>query len=265
MPSYVVTGSARGIGLAFVKQLSADDANTVFAIVRNKSTATHLAELARTNVVIIEADVTDARALDVAAAEVAKHTGGKLDFLINNAGGGSELAGTLTQFPSPEVLEEDLLSSFKLNAISVVHSTNAFLPLLKKGSAKKVITISSGAGDTELTLTAGLTTQPAYSIAKAAANMIVAKFAAELKSEGFTFLAISPGVVDVSATRVTPISEEKTAELVKLRGSIRKTSPDSKGPLSPEESVRMQLEVIHRWRVEDTGAFVSQKGNKEWM
>lgn len=52
---------------------------------------------------------------------------------------------------------------------------------------------------------------------------------------------------------------------MKLRGSIRKTSPDSKGPLSPEESVRMQLEVIHRWRVEDTGAFVSQKGNKEWM
>lgn len=95
-------------------------------------------------------------------------------------------------------------SQFKLNAISVVHSTNAFLPLLKKGSAKKVITISSGAGDTELTLTAGLTTQPAYSVAKAAANMVVAKFAAELKSEGFVFLALSPGVVDVSATRVTP-------------------------------------------------------------
>ncbi|KAJ7185018.1 hypothetical protein C8R46DRAFT_1300796 [Mycena filopes] len=237
MPSYVVTGSARGIGLAFVKQLSADAAKTVFAIVRNKSTASNLTELGRSNVVVIEADVTDAQSLTAAAVEQAGR----------------------------DVLEEDLLSRFKLNAISVVHSTNAFLPLLRKGDTKKVATISSSAGDAGLTLAAGLTAQPAYAIAKAATNMVVAKFAAELKAEGFVFLAISPGVVDVSGTNVAPVPEETTAELVKLRASIYKVSSDFKGPLSPEESVRMQLEVIHRWRVEDTGAFVSHKGNKEWM
>ncbi|KAJ7189151.1 hypothetical protein C8R46DRAFT_1244701 [Mycena filopes] len=265
MPTYAVTGSARGIGLAFVKHLSADSANTVFAIVRNKGTATHLTELSRSNVVVIEADVTDADALITAAAEVSRHTGGKLDFLINNAGGSSMLGLTLTEFPTPEALEKDLIYNFKLNAISVVHSTNAFLPLLRKGEAKKVVTISSGIGDVDLTLAADVTAAPAYSVSKAAVNLIVAKFAVELKAEGFVFLALSPGMVDVSATRVDTLSQKTIDELVKLKGGLLKIAPDFKAPLSPEESVRLQLEVIHRWSIEDTGAFVSQKGNKEWV
>ncbi|KAJ7187412.1 hypothetical protein C8R46DRAFT_1059686 [Mycena filopes] len=265
MPTYVVTGSARGIGLAFVKQLSADSANTVFAIVRNKGTANHLVELSRGNVVVIQADVTDAKALNVAAAEVSKHTGGKLDFLINNVGGSSHLGLTLTEFPTPEALEEDLLYNFKLNAVSVVHTTNAFLPLLKKGEVKKVVTLSSGAADIDFTLAAELAAIPASCMAKAAANLAVAKFAAELKSEGFVFLALSPGMVDVSATNVTEYTETTIADMTKIGKAILKVAPDFKAPISPEESVRLQLEVINRWTVEDTGAFVSQKGNKEWV
>jgi hypothetical protein len=43
------------------------------------------------------------------------------------------------------------------------------------------------------------------------------------------------------------------------------TIPNFKGPITPEESVRLQLELLNRWTVEETGAFVSQHGNKEWI
>ncbi len=41
--------------------------------------------------------------------------------------------------------------------------------------------------------------------------------------------------------------------------------PDFKGPISVEDSVGKQLEVIDRWTLDRSGAFVSHKGNKEWI
>lgn len=46
---------------------------------------------------------------------------------------------------------------------------------------------------------------------------------------------------------------------------FKKLSPDFTGPITPETSVRMQLEVINLITVNDTGAFLSHKGNKEWL
>ncbi|KAJ6601253.1 hypothetical protein DFH09DRAFT_1355441 [Mycena vulgaris] len=260
MPSYVITGAARGMGFEFVNQLSADGQNTLFALVRTKATATKLSALLRNNITILEADITDAAALKVAADEVSKATGGKLDYLINNAALLPGYSGfTLDKYPSPEAVEKDLLDNFKVNTIGVVHTTNAFLPLLRNGSTKKVITLSSGVADLEYTLLRGNPNQASYSISKAALNMVVAKYAAQFKDEGFTFLAISPGLVNTAVPRPT------LQQLEALKQAIAKSVPDFKAPITPEESVKMQLEVINRWTVEDTGAFVSHYGNKQWL
>ena len=44
-------------------------------------------------------------------------------------------------------------------------------------------------------------------------------------------------------------------------------APHFKGPITPEESVRMVMEVIEKASLEkgDGGAFVSQFGNKQWI
>ncbi|KAJ7691584.1 hypothetical protein B0H17DRAFT_1062961 [Mycena rosella] len=262
MPSYVVTGAARGIGFEFIKQLSADSGNILFAVVRNKSTATKLAALPGNNITVLEADVTDVKALNAAASEVSKATGGKLDYLINNAALMNHPGFTLDQFPSPEAVEKDLLDHFKVNAVGVVHTTNAFLSLLRNGSTKKVITLSTGLADAEFTVLAEAAGEPSYSISKAAVNMIVAKYAAQFKGEGFTFLALSPGLVNTSISAPTA---EELEEHKMLGKAIAKIAPDFKGPITPEESVKMQLEVINRWTVKDTGAFVSHFGNKQWL
>jgi hypothetical protein len=46
---------------------------------------------------------------------------------------------------------------------------------------------------------------------------------------------------------------------------IRVIAPNFEGPITPEKSVSSMFEVIERWTVEDTGAFVSHHGNKEWL
>ena len=44
-------------------------------------------------------------------------------------------------------------------------------------------------------------------------------------------------------------------------------APHFKGPITPEESVRMMMDVIEKASVKkgDGGAFVSQFGNKQWI
>jgi NAD(P)-dependent dehydrogenase (short-subunit alcohol dehydrogenase family) len=66
-----------------------------------------------------------------------------------------------------------------------------------------VVTISSRGGDRDLVLKTGLSQMVAYGASKAAVNMIVAKFAITLQTEGFIVFALSPGMVNTSATAAT--------------------------------------------------------------
>ncbi|EGO05292.1 hypothetical protein SERLA73DRAFT_174375 [Serpula lacrymans var. lacrymans S7.3] len=269
MSSYAITGAARGIGYEYVNQLSANSANTVFALVRNKATATKLVELGRSNVYVIQADITDNKTLKAAAAEISKVTGGSLDHLINNAAYAGEEARDrikydLDEFPAhmEEDLTRDLSHSFNVNAIAVVHTINIFLPLLRNGNAKKVITISTGLADTDFIVKSETYATSSYSISKAAVNMVVAFYAAKFKSQGFVFLALSPGLVN---TALKPPTQEEIAEFSLMLKKFRTLYPDFEGPITPETSVRMQLEVINKITVADTGAFLSHKGSKEWL
>ncbi len=76
-----------------------------------------------------------------------------------------------------------------------MHTINSFLPLLRAGTLKKVITLSSGGGDLDFTLKSGFASHVAYCVSKAALNMVNAKYAAEYAEQGFIFLALSPGFV----------------------------------------------------------------------
>ena len=87
---------------------------------------------------------------------------------------------------------------FNTNVIGTVTVTILFLPLLRAGKLKKVIMISSAAGDAEFTKNVEHESIVPYSVAKAALNMVVLKYALEKRNreEGFTFLALAPGAVD---------------------------------------------------------------------
>jgi hypothetical protein len=60
-------------------------------------------------------------------------------------------------------------------------------------------------------------------------------------------------------------SEKELEQFMAMIEKFRKVYRDFTGPITPEESVRMQLKVINQITVNDTGAFISHKGNKEWL
>ena len=93
-----------------------------------------------------------------------------------------------------EALEEYLNTSFHTNATAVVLTTNIFLPLLREGSIKKIVNLSTGMCDPAFALAAEMIA-PAYVMSKAAVNLATISYAITLKSEGFIVFALSPGVV----------------------------------------------------------------------
>jgi NAD(P)-dependent dehydrogenase (short-subunit alcohol dehydrogenase family) len=201
MSSYAITGTSRGLGLEFVRQLSLNPSNTVFAIVRSPATATKLQQLAsqRPNIHIITADITDPSSLVSAAAAISTLTSGALDVLINNAVATNPSSGLLppSQIPlSTTGANEFFATSLTSSLYGTIWTTNAFLPLIEKGTAKKIVHISTGMADPKLIKQTGIASAVDYSVAKGAMNILVAKYAAELEPKGIKVAAISPGWVD---------------------------------------------------------------------
>lgn len=81
----------------------------------------------------------------------------------------------------------------------MINTVNTFIPLLRKGKAKKVFTLSTGLADVDLINQIDFVVAAPYSISKAAVNFATASYSALYKSEGILFMAISPGFVDTGA------------------------------------------------------------------
>ena len=144
--------------------------------------------------------MTDSDSLTKAAADIAKITQG-VDYLIVNGA----IQGTSTaplqpsQFTGKEAaLKQEATDSLGVLVLGVIYSINAFLPLVRKGSVKKITVISSGMADTELVLNHKVPGSVIYASMKAATNMVVVKYAIELKEEGIVVFALSPGLVNTS-------------------------------------------------------------------
>ena len=54
-------------------------------------------------------------------------------------------------------------------------------------------------------------------------------------------------------------------EFASMVAEFKRSYPDFERPLTPEESVQMVLAVVDKATVADSGAFISHKGNKEWL
>lgn len=256
MPSYVVVGGSRGIGLEFVRQLSANADNTVIAVVRNKAKIVFLEEILkqRSNIHVVEADVVDADSLKAAAAETAKITGGSLDVLVHNAARTEKENAhkSFLDYPSDEALETEFVTAFRVNVLGIIYSVNAFLPLLRQGSTKRILVISTAGGDVDTVRQMKIGNMSAYGTTRAGSNMVVAKWALLLADEGFFVVGVSPGIVDCSATSDTGRPAEGSVNAAK---EIRKLVPGFK-PLTPQQSVEKILELFEGAGPEDNGTLL---------
>jgi len=263
MTSYAITGSSRGIGLGFVQALAVDPSNTVFALVRNVTTAKNLHDFAAAhphkNVHVFKADLDDISSIKTAAQEVAKITGGTLDVLINNAAVvyQDRIHLMLDEFPDENVLEDDMLSFYKTNTLGTIHVINAFLPLLRAGVTKKCIIIGSSLGSTRVAQRTGVIKYSGYSMSKAALNIAAVRYASRYKDEGVIFLSITPGLVK---TLEGP-KEEVDEFFAREEDRIRQGFPQFEGAITVEQSVRDQLSLISKITIDQSGDFVNRDGS----
>lgn len=250
--------------LEFIRQLSHDQANVVFAIVRNTTSSSDLTELATTksNVHVVLGDLNSLTSLQEAAQTIASITGGTLDILINNGAFLDESTAMImpSQLSEPEHLEhvKDMFEkSVESNVFGAIHVTNSFLPLIEQGKEKKIVHTTSGMGDTDLTLATGIAGLVPYSASKAMMNSVVAKYGAELQPRNIHIVAMSPGWVDTS-----PTPQEALDWMASM---FRKVDPKVNGRISKEESVRDQLQTISKLGWDVQGRVISQHGDRNWF
>ncbi|KAI0792953.1 NAD-P-binding protein [Irpex lacteus] len=259
MPSYAITGASRGLGLGFIKALSSSPSNVVFAIIRSRSSASQLEEFIagqpHNNIRVIEADNLDFHALQSAADAVSKVTGGTLDVLINNSAlmMAERSALTLDAFPDPETLEQDLVLNFRTNTLGPIHTINAFLPLLRAGSTKKCLTISTTAGSPKVANKSNFAIVGGYGISKAGLNLAVAKYAARFREEGIVFLAVTPGMVKTMPGR-------SRGQVGTSGGDVSQGVSNFEGPITVEQSIRDILAYLDRATIADSGKFTHRDG-----
>jgi NAD(P)-dependent dehydrogenase (short-subunit alcohol dehydrogenase family) len=192
----LVTGATRGIGLETVRQLAQKDVHVILAG-RDKDKAEKAAQKLRDEKLDVESlalDVTDSKSIAAAAKEVdAKH--GHLDILINNAG---ILVDDFKKKPSEQTIDA-WRTTFDTNVFGLVETTQAFLPLIKKSSAGRIVNVSSILGS--LTLHSQPDSPiydfkvPAYNTSKSAVNAWTVELAYELRDTPIKVNTIHPGYV----------------------------------------------------------------------
>ena len=191
--TYAITGFNRGLGLEFVRQLSAPGAsNTIIAAVRSLSgelddLKTLASKSTGSKIHILECDTASLPSIQKFGTEASKVLDGKqLDVLLNNAG-----INAVPQQTSLDLGEEDVLQHIRVNVLGPAKTTEALVPLLGPGSV--VVNMTSGLGSCERSKKTPKCA--AYSISKAAVNMLTVHNASDLKGKGVRIICMDPGWV----------------------------------------------------------------------
>lgn len=202
-PSALITGANKGIGLEIARQLGQRDF-AVWLGCRDRDRGEAAADVLRKEGIEahwLALDVTDTNSIECAVAHLSAQTAA-LDALVNNAGVSGMSFGGM-RAPSQEAVE-NMRAIFDVNAFGPVRVTQAFLPLLRKSAAARIVMCSSGLGSISATL--DLTSEnwgvgaAGYCASKAALNMFMVKFAKELAAHGIKVNAADPGLTATDLT-----------------------------------------------------------------
>ena len=223
MPTVVITGANRGIGLEFARQYAADGW-TVIATCRDLASPGGLADVA--GVELFALSVDDPASIKAFAGAL---KGRSIDLLINNAG----IMGPDLAAQSRDGIDvEGWMLTMKVNALAPLLLAQALRPLLSVEA--KVATVSSQLGSVTENESGGMY---AYRASKAAINMGNRSLAADWRDDGITCIVLHPGWVQTD-----------------MGGA--------KAPVTPPDSVAGMRRVIAAAGPSDSGAFFAYDGRR---
>ena len=215
----LVTGANKGIGRAIAAGL-AGRGWTVYLAARDAERGeSAAAELRPTgDVRFLPLDVTSEADVEAAVKRVDRDFG-RLDALVNNAGVSTLNRRPLDHLPTPtEETADDLRFVYEVNVFAVVRMINAFLPLLRRSAAGRIVNVTSKRGS--LGEEGAWVGQPsmAYSSSKTALNAVTVHYARELAGTPIKINGAAPGFVatDFNGFRGTRTPEEGAEVAIRL-------------------------------------------------
>jgi NAD(P)-dependent dehydrogenase (short-subunit alcohol dehydrogenase family) len=188
----VVTGAARGIGLATADALSEAGATVVIADM-DGAAAAKAAESLRVkgrDADLIELDVTDPRAVERAQAEIIKRHA-RVDVLVNNA-------GIAISFKPAETMDDATWNKvIDVNLNGVFWCCRAFGKAMLEQGSGSIINVGS--------MSAEIVNYPQeqanYNASKAGVHHLTRSLAAEWASRGVRVNAVAPTYIETDLTR----------------------------------------------------------------
>lgn len=172
----LVTGASNGIGLALTKKFLSENM-TVIAVTRSGQ----VPGLQNPSLTVIKGDISNEESINAVAAQLAEKSI-KLDYLVNNAGVGSDLGD---EIPTAAPMKE----TFDINTIGTVLFTEAMLPYLNEGA--HIVFLSTAMALLKNVAPSG----PAYRMSKAAINVYAMLLSQRLLERNIKVTPLHPGWV----------------------------------------------------------------------
>ncbi len=187
----LVTGVGRreGLGFAVCRDL-AKAGHRVLLTARHKKRGKALAdELLQDGLPVefLHLDVEDRASLEDANAYLKKKYG-KLDVLVNNAGGYYDF-----DKKASGISVDELEGALALNLRGAVNCCLTFIPLLRLSASPRIVNVSSQVASLSAPWGIRDGSNPSYAISKAALNAFTFKLADDLRKEKFLVNAVCPG------------------------------------------------------------------------
>ncbi len=214
MPTVLITGANRGLGLEFTRQYAAEGWR-VHACCRHPDKAKDL-KTVEGEVVRHKLDVTDGLQVAGLSRELADEA---IDLLINNAG----VYGEHKTFQDTDL--DEWLEVLAINTVAPFRMARRFADHVARGERKVIASVSSGLASIARNDSGGI--YP-YRSSKAALNMVVKGLSVDLADRGIVVVAFAPGWVrtDMGGEGAELNPEESIAA---LRKSIDALTPADSG------------------------------------
>lgn len=183
----LVTGGNRGLGFETCRQL-ARLGFTVLLTARDQKNgnlaASDLTDREGLDVVFYLLDLTNKDHIKIITQQV-EHKFGRLDVLVNNAAIHYD-AWQHTTNADLNLVEQAMVT----NVYGPWRLCQAFIPIMRRTGYGRIVNVSSLGGSLHYMQDGGA---PAYSMSKAALNVLTLKLAADLKGTGILVNSIDPG------------------------------------------------------------------------
>ncbi|CAE6438381.1 unnamed protein product [Rhizoctonia solani] len=228
MVVFIISGASYGLGRELVRQASLDDRNVIFALVKSAKAAEQLTDLtsARNNIHVYFQTQEDRQAgykLGQKTAPESEICKSRHMYTVYAHRLTTVFRIRTDHYPNQM---NDLQRFFSNHVLDVIRITNAFIPLLDRGSLKKVVTLTSeGVSNSHSILPSGLDVGVAYTMARTALDMAMSRYSAihELRQKGFVYTIIESGSIATSGgkdnyhSKVREVAREILEMIERLR------------------------------------------------